>query len=60
MSGKKKISKYLKDEKASLVEKENTWILISNNHVVWVLNKRADDRFKVTERTKTILKIELH
>ncbi len=55
MSGKKKISKYLKDEKASLVEKENTWILISNNHVVWVLNKRADDNsLKVTERTKTI------
>ncbi len=60
MTGKKKISKYLKDEKTSLVEKENTWLLISNNRIVWVVNKRADDRFKVTENTNSILKIELN
>lgn len=59
MNGKKKISKYLKDEKTSLVEKENTWLLLSNNDVVWVVEKRADDRFKITEKTKQILKIEI-
>ncbi|MFK7834160.1 MAG: tRNA lysidine(34) synthetase TilS [Winogradskyella sp.] len=59
MAGKKKISKYLKDEKLSLVEKENTWLLTSNNKVVWVIGKRADERFKVTEKTKEILKIEI-
>ena len=59
MNGKKKISKYLKDEKLSLVEKENTWLLTSNNEVVWVVGKRADNRFRVTETTTNILKIGL-
>ncbi|NRD23794.1 tRNA lysidine(34) synthetase TilS [Winogradskyella litoriviva] len=57
MTGKKKVSKYLKDEKASLVEKENTWVLTSDNKVVWVVGKRADERFKVAKRTKNLFKI---
>ncbi|WP_147679159.1 tRNA lysidine(34) synthetase TilS [Algibacter pacificus] len=59
MSGKKKISKYLKDEKLSILDKEQVWVLCSENDVVWVVNKRADNRFKVTENTKHILKITL-
>lgn len=59
MLGKKKLSKYFKDEKFSLLDKETTWLLCSKNEIVWVIGKRADDRFKVTETTKHILKIEL-
>lgn len=59
MTGKKKISKYLKDEKLSLVEKENTWLLISNDDIIWVVGKRADERFKVTENSKSILKVKI-
>ena len=59
MTGKKKLSKYLKDEKLSLVEKENTWILTSEDKIIWVLGKRADERFKITKNTKQILIIEL-
>lgn len=59
MSGKKKLSKYFKDEKLSLLDKENTWLLCSGNDIVWVINKRADNRFRVTESTKNILKIRL-
>nr|WP_299116984.1 tRNA lysidine(34) synthetase TilS [uncultured Winogradskyella sp.] len=59
LKGKKKISKYLKDEKLSLVEKEDTWVLMSNNEVVWIVGMRADNRFKVTDATKQVLKIEL-
>ena len=59
MKGKKKLSKYLKDEKLSLLEKEQTLLLCSNNDIVWVINKRADNRFRVTDKTKAILKIEL-
>ncbi len=59
MHGKKKLSKYLKDEKVSLIEKENIWLLTSGDSIVWVIGKRADNRFKVTEQTKQILKIEL-
>lgn len=59
MTGKKKLSKYFKDEKLSLIEKDGIWILESGEKVVWVIGKRADDRFKVTEHTERILKIEL-
>ena len=59
MEGKKKISKYLKDEKLSLVEKENTWVLTTQAEVVWVVSKRADNRFRITENTKHILKIKI-
>ena len=59
MKGKKKLSKYFKDEKMSLIQKENILVICSGKDIVWVLEKRADDRFKVTENTKQILKIEL-
>lgn len=59
MKGKKKLSKYFKDEKLSLVEKEQIGILCSGPDIIWIVGKRADERFKVTENTKQILKIEL-
>ncbi len=59
MQGKKKVSKYFKDEKLSLVEKEKTWLLCSGNEIVWIINRRADERFIATDRTENILKIEL-
>jgi len=59
MSGKKKISKYLKDEKLSILDKEQVWVLGSKKDIVWVVNRRADNRFKVSENTKDILKITL-
>lgn len=57
MNGKKKLSKYFKDEKMSLLDKANQWILCSENHIVWIIGKRQDERFKITEKTTTILQI---
>ena len=59
MQGKKKLSKFFKDEKWSLLEKEQAWLLSSQNDIVWILNKRADNRFKVTDTTKQIIKITI-
>jgi tRNA(Ile)-lysidine synthase len=55
---KKKISKFFKDEKLSLLAKQKTWLLCSENEIVWVVGLRADNRFRVTNKTKRILKIE--
>ncbi len=59
MKGKKKLSKFFKDEKLSLLDKENAWLLCSEDDIIWVIGKRLDDRFKVTKNTSTILKIKL-
>lgn len=56
---KKKVSKYFKDEKMSLSDKEDTWLLCSEDRIVWIINRRADERFKVTNKTTQILKIEV-
>ncbi len=55
--GKKKLSKYFKDEKFSLLDKENTAVLFSGEKLIWLLGHRIDDRFKVTEKTKSVLKM---
>lgn len=60
MKGKKKLSKFFKDEKMSLIDKFNCWILCSNEEIIWVIGHRADDRFKVNTNTTKILKITLH
>ncbi len=60
MDGKKKVSKYLKDQKVSKYEKEKTLILeTSKNEIVWLIGMRLDNRFSVTSETKEIMKIEL-
>ena len=59
MNGKKKLSKYFKDEKYSLLDKENQWLLCSEDQIVWVIGKRADDRFTSKETTQNSIKIVL-
>ena len=59
MKGKKKLSKFFKDEKLSLVAKEKIWVLCSKNKIVWVIGMRSDSRFKVENHTREVLKITL-
>ena len=60
MNGKKKVSKYLKDKKISIYDKDKVLILeTSKNKIIWVVGMRLDDRFSVTDNTKEITKIEL-
>jgi tRNA(Ile)-lysidine synthase len=59
MQGKKKLSKYFKDEKMSLIDKSNQWILCSDNQILWIIGRRQDERFKVETNTTNILQITL-
>jgi len=57
MDGKKKLSKFFKDEKLSLLDKDKILLLCSENDVVWIVNKRQDNRYRVTSNTKHTLRI---
>ena len=59
MKGKKKLSDFFIDNKLSLNQKENTWLLTSADNIVWVIGMRIDNRFKVTDKTKKIYLVEL-
>ncbi len=59
MTGFKKLSDFFVDEKYSIPEKENAWILASGNKVVWVVGKRMDDRFKIDRNTRNIFRISI-
>ncbi|MCV6631613.1 MAG: tRNA lysidine(34) synthetase TilS [Flavobacteriaceae bacterium] len=51
MQGKKKLSKYFKDEKYTQFEKEAQWLLCTKDAVVWVVGKRLDKRFEAISKT---------
>jgi len=57
-SGKKKVSKFFRDEKLSILARRKIWILTDgNNSVLGVIPFRQDRRNAIDEKTKNILKI---
>ena len=52
MRNKKKLSDFFIDEKLSIYDKDNVWLLCSNNDIIWVIGYRIDDRYKITNNTK--------
>jgi tRNA(Ile)-lysidine synthase len=60
MQKKKKLSRFFIDQKMSLTQKEQTWIIESNRRIAWVVGKRIDDRFKITGNTSNIISIHFN
>jgi len=59
MTGRKKISDFLVDQKVSLVDKRAVSVLESAGEIAWVVGYRIDDRFKVKPTTEHVLLITL-
>ncbi|WP_436517392.1 tRNA lysidine(34) synthetase TilS [Ekhidna sp. To15] len=57
MTGEKKISDYLIDEKVPLAIKKEVLVLECKDHIAWLIDMRVSDAFKVTDDSAQIIKI---
>lgn len=57
MTGRKKVSDFLIDAKVSMPEKERQFVLLSEGEIVWLVGRRIDDRFRLTDKTENVLRI---
>lgn len=60
MKGSKLVSDYLTDRKKSLFDKEKQLLIEdATGKTVWLVNERADDRFRIDSKTKEIITLTI-
>lgn len=59
MKGKKLISDYLTDIKATRFEKENQLLALCGEDIIWVVGRRSDNRYRVDKNTKQIIRLRI-
>ena len=60
LKGSKKISDFLNDRKVTVSEKPKQLVLLNNNKIVWVVGHRIDDRFKIKNTTRKVIRLCLN
>ena len=57
MNGSKKVSDFLNSQKVSASKKRNQLVLTNKNKIIWIVGYRIDNRYKVTNKTRKVLKL---
>ncbi len=58
MMGTQKVKDFLINNKIPRDERRRILVLLNQNRILWVLGHRIDDRVKLTQQTRNVLKIE--
>lgn len=56
---RKKLKNYMIEEKIPKSERGSLYVLAEGSHIIWVPGYRISEYYKITERTKHILKVQL-
>lgn len=57
MKGSKLLSDYFIDNKFNLIEKQNIWLLVSGEDIVWIIGHRISEKYKITKQTVSVLSV---
>ncbi|WP_075601749.1 tRNA lysidine(34) synthetase TilS [Saccharicrinis aurantiacus] len=60
MKNFKKLSDFFIDQKYSLKQKEDAWLLLSGDDIIWIIGDRGDDRYKITAKTKRVITFQIN
>ena len=60
MKGHKKIKDFFIDSKIPILERKRIPLLTHNDRPIWICGLRIDDRYRVTPKTRKVLKITWH
>lgn len=59
LNGSQTVGNFLTNRKVPLFDRRSIFVLTSGEQIVWLIGYRPDDRFRVTDTTQKVLKIEL-
>lgn len=59
MQGKKKIARFLIDQKIPIHQKDDIWVVETQKKICWVVGYRIDERFKLKPGTTKCLKLKV-
>jgi tRNA(Ile)-lysidine synthase len=60
MKGFKLVSDFLKDEKLTVIEKQEVKLLVNgNDEIVWIVAYRSDERYRINDKKGEFIKLKL-
>ncbi|MCL1868020.1 MAG: tRNA lysidine(34) synthetase TilS [Paludibacter sp.] len=59
MKTRQKLSDFFINNKLSVLDKNDVWLLVCGEKIVWIVGLRADNRFRIDKKTQKILEISL-
>jgi tRNA(Ile)-lysidine synthase len=59
MQGTKSVADFLIDTKVPRYERDEVMLLTTRGKIAWIVGYRISDEFKVTDKTKKVLKMEV-